>query len=726
MKTLKHVLTLALCLALICAVLPHLALQAHAVELSGYCGADGDNLAWTLDMDTGALTISGSGAMKNYKTGESIWNAYREIITSVSFPAGMTSIGDNAFCNCASLKSVTAREGLTRVGKYAFAGCTGLTSLSLPEGLTEIEKLAFANCSGLTSLVLPEGVKDVGNGAFYGCSGLTEISFPESLRTVGSMAFGNCTGLTSVTIPSGVDEIEEGAFGYYFTNVEEYEYAKVEGFTIYGTLPSAAWMYARQNEFPFVVIETLDALSGQCGAEGDELTWTLDVESGLLTITGSGRMQDFPRRAPWINYRELITEISLPSGLQNIGGRAFEGCAIEQITLPAGLTEIGPESFLGCEALQSIPFPESLTTIGVSAFSGCSKLTELPFPAGLTTIDEFAFNSCDGLTSVVLPAGLTVLARGVFANCDDLESVSLPEGLTSVEAFAFYGCRALREISLPEGLTTIERNAFTDCYALRDLVLPESLRVVKEQAFYDCPDLTSVTIPYGVEEIGCEAFGYVWDSELQNETTLDGFTIYGVAGTAAQRYAAENQIQFVPVKYFLDVHEDDFFFNPVLWAVENGVTGGVDETHFAPERTVMRADAMVFFWAAKDRPSHSIEQSPFQDVKKKHWYYDAVMWAVENGVTGGTDATHFSPKNTCSRSEILQFLYAAMGKPEYTISNPYSDVKTKHWYCDGAIWAYEKGLEKGENGKFQAKTPCTRGYVVTYLYRFMTGNELAQ
>ena len=177
---------------------------------------------------------------------------------------------------------------------------------------------------------------------------------------------------------------------------------------------------------------------------------------------------------------------------------------------------------------------------------------------------------------------------------------------------------------------------------------------------------------------------------------------------------------------FVDVVDADFFFNPVLWAVENGVTGGTDDTHFSPSNTVQRCDSMVFFWAAKNRPAHADIQSPFKDVKKKHWFYDAVLWAVENSITAGTDATHFSPNNTCSRSEILQFLYAAMNRPGYSIANPYSDVKPKHWYYDGAIWAYEKGLEHGENGKFNAKTPCTRGYVVTYLYRFLTGKELAQ
>ena len=177
---------------------------------------------------------------------------------------------------------------------------------------------------------------------------------------------------------------------------------------------------------------------------------------------------------------------------------------------------------------------------------------------------------------------------------------------------------------------------------------------------------------------------------------------------------------------FTDVSTSSTFFHPVLWAMENKVTSGRDAMHFAPQETVMRSEAMMFLWAAKGKPAYSTKKSPFKDVKKKDWFYGAVLWAVENKITSGTDSTHFSPSQTCGRSEILQFLYATMGKPGYTIKNPYSDVKKKHWYYDGAIWAYENGLEKGESGKFNAKTPCTRAYVVTYLYRFITGEELAE
>ena len=207
-------------------------------------------------------------------------------------------------------------------------------------------------------------------------------------------------------------------------------------------------------------------------------------------------------------------------------------------------------------------------------------------------------------------------------------------------------------------------------------------------------------------------------------------TVNGIEATCLLAISG-NGMYYVDMKCenpFVDVHESDFFFNPVMWAVGRTVTGGTDKTHFSPERTVMRADSMVFFWAANGRPGFSSTDKTFKDVKETHWAYKAVMWAVENGITGGTntEGTKFSPQRTCSRSEILQFLYAALGKPAYTIENPYSDVKEKHWYYEGAIWAYENGLEKGEGGRFNAATPCTRAYVVTYLYRYFTGNELAE
>ena len=176
--------------------------------------------------------------------------------------------------------------------------------------------------------------------------------------------------------------------------------------------------------------------------------------------------------------------------------------------------------------------------------------------------------------------------------------------------------------------------------------------------------------------------------------------------------------------------EEDFFFTPVLWAVNHDpqITKGTDETHFSPEKVVTRAEAMMFLYAAKGRPEYDANAAnlKFSDVGKKHWARKAIEWAVSNNITGGTGDGKFSPNKTCNRSEILTFLYATMGAPDITIDNPYSDVKNKHWYKNAAIWAHEKGIEKGAEGKFPASTPTSRAYIVTYLYRYETGAGLAE
>jgi len=185
------------------------------------------------------------------------------------------------------------------------------------------------------------------------------------------------------------------------------------------------------------------------------------------------------------------------------------------------------------------------------------------------------------------------------------------------------------------------------------------------------------------------------------------------------------------ISHFTDIDEyphGTVEHRAIEWAYLNGVTGGTgDGTTFEPAKIVSRAEAMLFLYAAAGRPEFEMPDNKFTDVKKSHWAYNAIMWAVANGITGGTgDGTTFSPNKTCTRAEILQFFYAAEGKPAYTIENPYSDVKDKHWYKDGAIWAYENGLEKGEDGKFHANTDCTRLSTVLYLYRYFTKQGLIE
>ena len=133
-------------------------------------------------------------------------------LTSLTLPAGITSIDSYAFYSCSGLMSLTLPTGITSIGEYAFMGCSGLTSLTLPASITSIGEYAFDKCSGLTSLTLPAGITSISNGAFKGCSGLTSLTLPASITSIGDVAFSGCSGLTSLILPASITSIGSYAF----------------------------------------------------------------------------------------------------------------------------------------------------------------------------------------------------------------------------------------------------------------------------------------------------------------------------------------------------------------------------------------------------------------------------------------------------------------------------------------------------------------------------------
>ncbi|MBR2549711.1 MAG: leucine-rich repeat protein [Clostridiales bacterium] len=176
------------------------------VLASGTCG---DSLTWVLDKE-GLLTISGTGKMPNSYSAP--WYDNRDSIKSVVITSGVTSIGDCAFNDCASLTSITIPAGVTSIGDSAFVGCESLTSITIPESVTTIDRAAFKACSSLVSITIPKNVTSIGEQAFNCCSGLTSITISDGVTSIDENAFDNCTNLTSVTIPDSVTSIGEQAF----------------------------------------------------------------------------------------------------------------------------------------------------------------------------------------------------------------------------------------------------------------------------------------------------------------------------------------------------------------------------------------------------------------------------------------------------------------------------------------------------------------------------------
>ena len=169
---------------------------------------------------------------------------------------------------------------------------------------------------------------------------------------------------------------------------------------------------------------------------------------------------------------------------------------------------------------------------------------------------------------------------------------------------------------------------------------------------------------------------------------------------------------------FLDVNETQFFHDSVIWAYENGITGGVDDTHFGPAGVCNRAQVVTFLWSAAGKPAHTLTENPFEDVPEESWYTDAVLWAYENGITAGADDTHFNPGGVCNRAQVVTFLWSAAGKPAHTLTeNPFTDVPDGSWYAEPVLWAFENGVTGGSDAThFNPGGQCLRAFAVTFLY----------
>ena len=170
---------------------------------------------------------------------------------------------------------------------------------------------------------------------------------------------------------------------------------------------------------------------------------------------------------------------------------------------------------------------------------------------------------------------------------------------------------------------------------------------------------------------------------------------------------------------FTDVSPGDYFAEPVRWAVRNGITTGTSTTKFSPYAGCTRGQIVTFLWRAAGAPEPEGTENPFGDVRSGDYFCEAVLWAVEKGITTGTDATHFSPNSVCTRGQIVTFLWRANGEPQTAgTNNPFRDVKPGDYFRDAVLWAVEKGITLGTDAThFSPNAACTRGQVVTFLYR---------
>ena len=291
--------------------------------------------------------------------------------------------------------------------------------------------------------------------------------------------------------------------------------------------------------------------TGNCG---DNVTYSLNTSTGVLTISGTGDMTDYSYNSSPFGDDTKIKVITIDYGVTSIGGFAFYGCEnLTSVTIPNSVTSIGDEAFVCCTSLTSITIPNSVISIGNSAFRSCTSLTSITIPNSVTSIGDVPFCNCTSLTiinveesnanyssqdgvlfnkdktkliqypigntrtSYDIPNSVTSIGDNAFDSCTSLTDITIPNSVTSIGVSAFQNCTSLTSITIGNSVTSIGDYAFVGCTSLTSITIPNSVTNIGYEAFVGCTSLTDITIPNSVTSIGVSAF--------QNCTSLTSITI---------------------------------------------------------------------------------------------------------------------------------------------------------------------------------------------------------
>ena len=295
--------------------------------------------------------------------------------------------------------------------------------------------------------------------------------------------------------------------------------------------------------------------------------------------------------------------------------------------------------------------------------------------------------------------------------------MTIPDSVTEIWTAAFRRCSSLTSVTLGNSITNIAYFAFQDCSALTSVTIPESVTTIGGDAFYSCSALNTITFEGDAPQFRNDQV--FWGVTATVYYPYDNHT-----WTASVRQNYGGNLTWVPRRSngescFSDiVNSADFYFNPIYWAVDNGITTGYSDNTFRPNNLCHRAAVVTFLWRMAGKPDEGISTA-FSDMTGNDDFDRAITWASNHGITTGYNDGTFRPYNPCHRVAIVTFLWRYASKPEPTAAAGFSDM-TKNVEFDKAIaWAAENNITTGYNdGTFRPYNSCLRLAVVTFLYRY--------
>lgn len=240
--------------------------------------------------------------------------------------------------------------------------------------------------------------------------------------------------------------------------------------------------------------------------------------------------------------------------------------------------------------------------------------------------------------------------------------------------------------------------------------------IIRENHFWEDSD-------YRIRVVLVPKEGYQFDLNETNQVTINGKRaalnkVMSNGNALVECIYTVQKKPSVSINLFTDVKESDYYYEAVFWAVDNGITAGITETKFGPNLPCTRAQAVTFLWRDAGQPEPESYDNPFTDVKSDTYYYKAVLWAVENGITAGLTRNKFAPDMNCTRGQIVTFMWRAAGQEIVQIQNPFKDVKSGDYYYEAVLWAVENKITAGlTKDAFCPNMDCTRSQIVSFLYR---------
>lgn len=625
-KVFKQTLSIAVMVVMLFCFVPlsgfiglDLNLKAGALDLSGQCG---DNVYWSFDKNSGALTIKGDGDMY-----DEYYSPFSDdfLIKSLVIEEGVTSIANNIFDFCEGLAEITLPSSIEYISDGVFKYCLGLTRITVDENNTtycsdEYGVLYNKNKTNLIqypvgnnrmSFIIPNGVESINDCAFYGCVNLKSIIIPDSIKDIGKQCFSACTDLMNIHLPDNKIKIDNCAFddtGYY-NNYDNWENGVLYiGKHLIAAKASLYGEYSVKNETVTIAGLAFESCANLITLNIPSSVKEIEVSAfynctNLSDIYYDGSAWDF-----WSIYKSgevvlhgynyynsicvytenddySITDLHFANGYNSgyCGDDLIWSFDFNDLTKTLKIVGDGemysdfeledlygfwgyPWDLFNTE-IENLEFEGNFTVIPYYAFRELVNLKCVNIPESVKKIDDAAFMGCTSLTKIIIPDSVIDISYNSF---DDTGYYNNPsnwkDGVLYIGNYLIAHSEAVpKDYQVKEGTKVIARDAFAFCNNLESIILPDGLKTICNLAFFACDNLKKIVIPSSVEDISPHVFWVGYDGPNDEDLINKKVVIYCYKDSYAHKYVIDNKLN-----YMLIVDE------PELYTITYNGNGGIN------------------------------------------------------------------------------------------------------------------------------------------------------